>query len=59
MFTRLEFEWLQDHPPLHMLDPAYLWLPTGEERRRRPTPCRLPARTSPRIACPPFDSAGQ
>jgi surface protein len=28
-------------------------------RRRRPTPSRLPARTSPRIACvPPFDSAG-
>jgi len=27
-------------------------------RRRRPTPSRLPARTSPRIACaPPFDSA--
>jgi len=29
-------------------------------RRRRPTPSRLPARTSPRIACaPPFDSAGR
>jgi len=26
-------------------------------RRRRPTPSRLPARTSPRIARPPFDSA--
>ena len=26
-------------------------------RRRRPTPCRLPARTSLRVACPPFDSA--
>ena len=42
MFTRLEFEWLQDHPPLQMLDPAYLWLPTGEARRRRPTPCLDP-----------------
>jgi surface protein len=26
-------------------------------RRHRPTPSRLPARTSPRIACPPFDLA--
>ena len=31
MFTRLEFEWLADHPPLAMLHPAYLWLPTGED----------------------------
>jgi len=27
--------------------------------RRRPTASRLPARTSPRNACPPFDSAGR
>jgi len=27
-------------------------------RRRRLTPSRLPARTSPRIACPPIDLAG-
>ena len=27
-------------------------------RRHHPAPSRLPARTSPRIACPPFDSAG-
>ena len=26
-------------------------------RRHRLTPSRLPARTSPRIACPPFDLA--
>eukprot|EP00964_Phaeocystis_antarctica_P143392 scaffold108938_cov51-Phaeocystis_antarctica.AAC.3 len=26
-------------------------------RRCRPTPCHLPARTSPRISCPPSDSA--
>ena len=31
MFTRLEFEWLADPPPLAMLHPAYLWLPTGED----------------------------
>ena len=31
MFTRLEFEWLHDHPPLHLLDPSYLWVPTGED----------------------------
>eukprot|EP00964_Phaeocystis_antarctica_P144879 scaffold110757_cov63-Phaeocystis_antarctica.AAC.2 len=24
-----------------------------------PTPSRLPGRTSPRVACPPFDSAGR
>ena len=23
MFTRLEFEWLAPHPPLHLLDPRY------------------------------------
>ena len=31
MFTRLEFEWLADHPPLSLLDPSYLWMPTGED----------------------------
>jgi hypothetical protein len=31
MFTRLEFEWLASHPPLHLLDPKYLWVPTGED----------------------------
>ena len=31
IFTRLEFEWLRPHPPLHLLDPALLWLPTGED----------------------------
>tara|TARA_B110001452_G_scaffold152824_1_gene127166 strand:+ start:2388 stop:4148 length:1761 start_codon:yes stop_codon:yes gene_type:complete len=31
MFTRLEFEWLHDHPPLSLLDAPYLWLPTGED----------------------------
>lgn len=31
MFTRLEFEWLHDHPPLSLLDPRYLWVPTGED----------------------------
>lgn len=30
MFTRLEFEWLHPHPSLQLLDPALLWLPTGE-----------------------------
>ena len=28
-------------------------------RRRHPTPSRLPGRTSSRVACPPFDSAGR
>eukprot|EP00964_Phaeocystis_antarctica_P143390 scaffold108938_cov51-Phaeocystis_antarctica.AAC.1 len=28
-------------------------------RRRHPTPSRLPARTSPRIVCPAFDSAAR
>jgi hypothetical protein len=31
MFTRLEFEWLAPHPPLSLLDPKYLWVPTGED----------------------------
>ena len=31
MFTRLEFEWLAHHPPLSLLDPKYLWVPTGED----------------------------
>ena len=31
--------------------------PARRLRRRRPTPSRLPGRTSPRIACPPFDAA--
>ena len=31
MFTRLEFEWLADHPPLSLLDPSYLWMPSGED----------------------------
>ena len=31
MFTRLEFEWLASHPPLHLLDQKYLWVPTGED----------------------------
>ena len=31
MFTRLEFEWLADHPPLEMLDPNFVWVPTGED----------------------------
>jgi hypothetical protein len=31
MFTRLEFEWLADHPPLPLLDPRFLWVPTGED----------------------------
>ena len=31
MFTRLEFEWLAPHPPLALLDPGYLWVPTGED----------------------------
>ena len=31
MFTRLEFEWLAHHPPLHLLDPSHLWVPTGED----------------------------
>jgi hypothetical protein len=31
MFTRLEFEWLAPHPPLRLLDPRYLWVPTGED----------------------------
>ena len=31
MFTRLEFEWTHPHPPLALLDPAFLWLPTGED----------------------------
>ena len=31
MFTRLEFEWLSNHPPLSALDSRYLWIPTGED----------------------------
>ena len=31
MFTRLEFEWLKPHPPLSLLHPGFLWLPTGED----------------------------
>lgn len=31
MFTRLEMEWLAPHPPLSLLDPKYLWVPTGED----------------------------
>lgn len=31
MFTRLEFEWLYNHPPLSLLDPRYMWVPTGED----------------------------
>ena len=31
MFTRLEFVWLYDHPPLSMLDGRYAWIPTGED----------------------------
>ena len=31
MFTRLEFEWLADHPPLPLLDPGWVWVPTGED----------------------------
>lgn len=31
LFTRLEFEWLAPHPPLHLLDSALVWLPTGED----------------------------
>jgi hypothetical protein len=31
MFTRLEMEWLAPHPPLSLLDPAHLWVPTGED----------------------------
>ena len=37
--------------------PAAFYLRACRLRRRRFTPSRLPARTSPRIACPPFDSA--
>ena len=22
---------MHDHPPLHLLDPSYLWVPTGED----------------------------
>ena len=36
MFTRLEFEWVAPHPPLHLLDPGFLWvrftMPSAEER---------------------------
>jgi len=31
VFTRLEFDWLAAHPPLHLLDARYLWVPTGED----------------------------
>lgn len=31
MFTRLEFTWLANHPPLSLLDHRYMWIPTGED----------------------------
>lgn len=31
MFTRIEFEWLQPHPPLSLLEPGYVWIPAGED----------------------------
>ena len=46
-------------PGSHSLesDPESLCMP--RLRCRHPTPSRLPGRTSSRIACPPFDSAGR
>ena len=29
--SRIEFRWLYPHPPLMLLDPAYVWLPSGED----------------------------
>ena len=32
IFSRLELAWLAPHPPLQLLDPALLWIPTGKPR---------------------------
>ena len=29
--TRIEYHWLVAHPPLRLLDPQYVWLPSGED----------------------------
>ena len=31
VFSRLEFWWLRPHPPLRLLDPSIVWLPSGED----------------------------
>ena len=28
--SRLEFHWLMPHPPLQLLDPAHVWVPSGQ-----------------------------
>jgi hypothetical protein len=31
VFSRLEFWWLRPHPPLRLLHPSVVWLPSGED----------------------------
>ena len=31
VITRSDFFWLTEHPPLRLLDPRYLWIPTGQD----------------------------
>ena len=31
VITRTDFFWMVDHPPLNLLDPRFIWIPTGED----------------------------